>query len=189
VPEPATVPSVSVVVAARNEGHFIDRCVRSLLASDYPRDLLEVVVVDGMSSDGTADTVRRIAGEDGRLRLVENPRRITPAAFNLGIRASAGEVVFILGGHATDLLIALCREAGADAYLSGHGATDYQDEDEFRAAGIRLVYTDFRHPTYPQAFGPFELGMSIVDLLANCGPSSAAVLGIGGAGGAVAASG
>ena len=81
-------------------------------------------------------------------------------------------------GAATDLLIVLCRELGADTYLSGSGGANYQDEAAFQAAGIRLIYANYLHPTYPQAFGDFEKGLSIVDLLFSCGPDSAKVLGI-----------
>jgi hypothetical protein len=80
-------------------------------------------------------------------------------------------------GAATELLIALCRELGADTYLSGSGGANYQDEVAFRAAGIELIYADYQHPTYRQAFGQFAKGLSVVDLLFNCGSRSAAVLG------------
>jgi len=97
--DPPSLPMVSVVVPARNEASFIEENVRHILASDYPADRLEVIVVDGMSSDGTADIVRRLGQAEPRVRLVENPRRITPVAFNLGIQAARGEIVFIFGGH------------------------------------------------------------------------------------------
>ena len=76
-------PSVSVIIPARNEARHIEQDIRSVLANDYPADRLEVVVVDGMSEDGTGDIVRRIAGEDSRVRYVANPARVTPAAFNM----------------------------------------------------------------------------------------------------------
>jgi len=73
-------------------------------------------------------------------------------------------------GHATDLLIALVRAVGGSTYLCGGGSAGYLEEDEFEAAGVRLVYQDFRHPQYPQpraqAFVP---GLSIVDALMHCG--------------------
>jgi glycosyltransferase involved in cell wall biosynthesis len=94
-----SLPMVSVVVAARNEASFIEDAVRIILDNDYPGDRLEVIVVDGMSDDGTADLVRRLGEADPRVRLVENPRRITPVAFNLGIGAARGDIVFIFGAH------------------------------------------------------------------------------------------
>ncbi len=97
----ADKPSVSVVVPVRNEAKHIEQCVRSVLASDYPADRLEVIVVDGMSDDSTPDIIRRMAEEDDRLRLLENPERIVPHAMNLGIREASGQVVCRLDGHIT----------------------------------------------------------------------------------------
>ena len=80
-------------------------------------------------------------------------------------------------GSSTDLLIAICKELGAQTYLSGSGGENYQDEQAFGAAGIELVYANYQHPTYDQAFGEFAPGLSVVDLLLNCGPHSAEILG------------
>lgn len=93
------LPFVSAVVACRNEAAHIERCVRSLLDADYPQWLLEVLIVDGRSDDGTRDVVCEIARRDPRVRLVDNPRRITPVAFNRGIAAALGEVILIVGSH------------------------------------------------------------------------------------------
>jgi len=66
--DPDRSPLVSIMVPARNEADLIERCVRSLLAQDYPN--FEVLVVDDRSEDNTADIVEQIAKEDQRLRLV-----------------------------------------------------------------------------------------------------------------------
>lgn len=79
-------------------------------------------------------------------------------------------------GKSTDLLIAICKELSADTYLSGSGGANYQDEQAFASAGIKLTYSQFKHPQYPQPFGEFTPGLSVVDLLFNCGPDSAAIL-------------
>ncbi len=73
-------------------------------------------------------------------------------------------------GRSNDLLIAMVRAAGGDAYLAGGGASGYQIDETFRAAGIQLVYQDFQHPTYAQ-FGSreFRPGLSVVDALMNSG--------------------
>lgn len=62
------LPFVSIMVPAKDEAHGIERCLRSLLAQDYPR--FEVLVVDDRSEDGTPEIVERIAAEDSRLRLL-----------------------------------------------------------------------------------------------------------------------
>lgn len=72
-------------------------------------------------------------------------------------------------------LVDLCRELGADAYLSGSGG-DYLDEQAFDAAGIEVAVQSYDHPRYPQLHGDFEPFLSIVDLLMNCGDDSLATL-------------
>jgi GT2 family glycosyltransferase len=87
------------VVATLDERRHIAGCLRSILGQDYPPDRIDVVVVDGGSTDGTPDVVRAVAGEDPRVRLLTNPRRIAASGFNAGITASAGEIVCLAGAH------------------------------------------------------------------------------------------
>ena len=83
---------------------------------------------------------------------------------------------FPCGGTKTVRLVELCKAVNADTYLSGAGGRNYQDEELFKAAGIELRYSDFVHPCYEQRFGPFVEGLSIVDLLFNCGPAAREIL-------------
>jgi len=62
------LPSLSVVVAAKDEADNIEACVRTILQQDYPN--FEMIVCDDRSIDGTGDIVERIATEDDRLRLI-----------------------------------------------------------------------------------------------------------------------
>jgi len=68
MPETATLPRLSVVVPARDEGSTIGRAVGSLLAQDYPD--LEIIVVDDRSSDATGDVLRELAAKDTRLLVL-----------------------------------------------------------------------------------------------------------------------
>ncbi len=97
---PPEQPKVSVVMPIRNEAGFIERCIRSVLDNDYPPDRLEVLVVDGISDDGTREIVRRLADETGRVRLLDNPHRIVPHAMNLGIAEARGDIILRVDGHA-----------------------------------------------------------------------------------------
>lgn len=99
--EQRSLPFVSVIVPCYNEVDHIGACLDSILRSSYPPDRMEVLVVDGMSSDGTREILRDIAAVDPRVRLIDNPRRIKPVAFNLGVLESHGEVVMIMGAHST----------------------------------------------------------------------------------------
>lgn len=73
----------------------------------------------------------------------------------------------------TERLVDLCRQAHATTYISGPAARDYIDPALFEAAGIKLRYFDYGgYPEYPQLWGGFEHGVSIIDLLFNCGPDA-----------------
>jgi succinoglycan biosynthesis protein ExoA len=93
-------PLVSVVVPCRNEEAFIAEAVGSILANDWPADSLEVLVVDGMSDDGTRDVVKAIATRDARVRLVDNPALFAGGAMRVGVAAARGEYVVRVDAHA-----------------------------------------------------------------------------------------
>lgn len=82
------------------------------------------------------------------------------------------------GGHSTELLVNLCCEVGAEAYLSGQGGRNYLDLDSFRRAGVELRFQNYSNQPYPQFLsnGGFIENLSIVDLLFNCGPDSRSVI-------------
>lgn len=92
-------PSVSVIMPIRNERGFIEEAIRALLAQERPPASLEIVVVDGMSDDGTREIVTRLAAEDPRVRLLDNPQRIVSSALNIGIAATTSEVIIRVDGH------------------------------------------------------------------------------------------
>ncbi|MCI0439956.1 MAG: glycosyltransferase family 2 protein [Chloroflexi bacterium] len=93
------LPLVTVVMPVRNEERFIAECLNSVIANDYPRDRLEVLVVDGMSADATREIVEGLARDNSFIRLLHNPARIVPAALNKGIREAWGEVIVRMDGH------------------------------------------------------------------------------------------
>jgi succinoglycan biosynthesis protein ExoA len=93
------LPTVTLIVAMRNEERHIARCVESLLAQDHPADKLEVLFMDGRSTDRTRELVgARIAGRPG-FAVVDNPGQIQSIAWNLGIERARGELVGIVSGH------------------------------------------------------------------------------------------
>jgi WbqC-like protein family len=70
----------------------------------------------------------------------------------------------------TERLADLCVQAGATGYVSGPSARDYIDEGIFRDLGIQLTWFDYAgYPEYPQLWGPFVHGVTVLDLLFNCG--------------------
>ena len=92
-------PTISVIVPCRNEKDHIESCIRSVLSQEIPDGKIEFIVIDGMSDDGTREILHQLMEEDPRLRVLDNPRRITPCARNIGIRQARGQYVAILDAH------------------------------------------------------------------------------------------
>lgn len=97
--ENGKLPLVSVVLPVRNESHFIEDSLAAIFAQDYPAELTEIIVADGMSNDGTREIIERLQGSHPNLRLIDNPKRIVTTGVNAAIAASKGEVIVWLGGH------------------------------------------------------------------------------------------
>jgi glycosyltransferase involved in cell wall biosynthesis len=94
------IPFVSIIIPCRNEEKFIAPCLDSLIIQDYPKDCMEVLVIDGMSSDGTRNILDNYSRKYSYIKHLENFRKITPCAFNVGINNSKGDFVIIMGAHA-----------------------------------------------------------------------------------------
>lgn len=95
----SNVPLVSIIIPCRSEAGRIWKCLESVAANDFPKDQLEVLVLDGMSDDGTPATVKEFAATHPWVRLLENPRKTAPAALNIGISAARGKVVMRMDAH------------------------------------------------------------------------------------------
>ena len=92
-------PLVSVIMPVRNEAAYIERSLGAVLGQEYPAERLEILVVDGMSDDGTREAVLTHATADPRVRLLDNPAGIVPPGLNIGIGRARGEIVVRVDGH------------------------------------------------------------------------------------------
>lgn len=90
---------VSCILPCRNEEKFIGPCLDSFLATAYPHDQLELLVVDGCSNDATREIVEKYSAQHPWIRLLDNPKRIVPTALNIGIKAATGDVIVRLDAH------------------------------------------------------------------------------------------
>lgn len=91
---------LSVICPVRDEEKYIDACIESILSQDYPRDDMEVIFADGMSTDRTREIIASYAERHPFIRIIDNPDRVVPPAMNRAIRASRGEVIIRLDAHA-----------------------------------------------------------------------------------------
>jgi succinoglycan biosynthesis protein ExoA len=96
-------PLVSVVIPMRNERQHIERCLGSVIAQDYPDERMEILVADGDSDDGCGQLVLDFAARHPQvpIRLLQSPRRITPAGLNTGILAAQGDIIVVVSAHIT----------------------------------------------------------------------------------------
>jgi len=139
-------PLVSVIIPCRNEASFISQCLASVMAFDPPDGGFEVVMVDGMSTDGTADEIRRWAETHSNLELLENPGRIFSTGLNLGLAASRGDLVVGLGAHCTyprDYLVRCVAASLRTGAANVGGLLSTEPRDQTREA--RLVHAITTH--------------------------------------------
>lgn len=94
-------PFVSIIVPCYNEAATIRGLLEAIYAQTYPRSALEVIIADGMSTDRTREEIAAFAEAhpDLRIAVVDNPKRIIPAALNRALKEARGEIIIRLDGH------------------------------------------------------------------------------------------
>ena len=95
----SSLPSVSIIIPMFNEADFIGNCLNGFMNQDYPKNKFEIIVIDGMSDDGSKDRVVEYQKKFSNIILLENKKRITPVSFNIGIKTSNYEIVAIFSAH------------------------------------------------------------------------------------------
>jgi glycosyltransferase involved in cell wall biosynthesis len=138
-------PMVSVIIPCRNEVKHIEACVNSVLAQKAVKGGIEIIVADGMSTDGTRDILARLATGNPNLTVLDNSACIKPHGANAAIRAARGSYIAIMDAHhryAEDYLhqaVAALNVTGVDnvggaMYCEGEGYVQ------------RAVAAAFHHP-------------------------------------------
>jgi succinoglycan biosynthesis protein ExoA len=90
---------VTAIVPCRNERESVERCILSILDQEKCDGGIEVIVVDGLSDDGTITILNRLALQHPSLKVLTNQNRTMPAAVNIGITAARGRYIAIMGAH------------------------------------------------------------------------------------------
>ena len=112
---------VSIIMPVRNEAEYIERSLESIFKQDYPHDLIEIIIADGMSSDETKNLIQKARSQtEIPVKVIDNPAKIAPCALNLAIAASSGSIIVRVDGHceiASDYItncVELLRSGKAD---------------------------------------------------------------------------
>ena len=97
--QPTPVPLVTIAMPSFNEEHYIEACIASVQAQDYPKERIEILIADGRSTDRTREILARLAEADPRIRVVDNPERIQAPGLNRLVREARGDIVVRMDVH------------------------------------------------------------------------------------------
>lgn len=92
--------TVSIIIPCRNEEAYIAQCIESFLNQSYSNKLLQIIIADGMSTDGTRDIIKMYQEKHNNIFLLDNIEYTAPAGMNKGIEFSNSDIIIIFGAHA-----------------------------------------------------------------------------------------
>lgn len=91
--------TVTVVMPVRNEEDYIRESLEAVLAQDYPQELIEIIVADGMSVDGTREIIQSMQVQHPNIHLADNLGHIAPSGLNIGLARAKGDIIVRVDGH------------------------------------------------------------------------------------------
>jgi glycosyltransferase involved in cell wall biosynthesis len=92
-------PRVTIAMPAYNEERYIEACIASVQAQDYPRELVEILIADGRSTDRTREILARLAADDPRIRVIDNPERLQAAGLGKLVKEARGDIIVRMDVH------------------------------------------------------------------------------------------
>src|ERR1051325_1378055 len=93
-------PRVTIAMPAYNEERYIEACIASVQAQDYPREQIEILVADGRSTDRTREILAELSAADPRIRMIDNPARLQAAGLGLLVKQATGDILVRMDVHA-----------------------------------------------------------------------------------------
>lgn len=92
-------PLISIMIPCRNEEKYIANTINSILVNDYPKNKMEIFIIDGMSDDTTLEIIKDYIKKYHFIKLIKNIEKTVPNALNMGIKRSKGNFIIISGAH------------------------------------------------------------------------------------------
>lgn len=92
-------PFVSIILPIRNEGKYLSRCLTKVFSQNYPGERIEVIVVDGMSSDTTQEIICSFQQDHHNLKKIENEGKIVSKGMNAALGIAKGDIIIRVDGH------------------------------------------------------------------------------------------
>jgi len=111
---------ITVIIPIFNEEKYIKNCLDSIIGSDFDKSKMEVLLIDGGSSDKTIEIIKEYQQKYPFFKLLCNTKKIAPVAMNIGIKNAYGKFLFIISAHAKypknyfSSLVRYCKELKAD---------------------------------------------------------------------------
>ncbi len=99
LPTLKSMPTVTIIMPVRNEANYIYKSLQAVLQQDYPVEQVEILVIDGMSTDETRAIVADMQQKCPNIFLLDNPGKIAPTALNIGLQKAQGEIIVRVDGH------------------------------------------------------------------------------------------
>lgn len=115
-------PKISLIVPIYMEEKYIKEFLNSLCMQTYPLEKMEIILIDGMSTDRTREIIKEFMKKHPNydIRLLDNPNKYQVFALNLGIKQASGEIIVRLDAHSNfppnyiELCVQTLLETGAD---------------------------------------------------------------------------
>jgi len=92
---------ISIIIPILNEEKYIAKCLDSIIESDYDKDKMEVLLIDGGSTDKTVEIIKKYQIKYPFFKLLTNEKKIVPVAMNIGIKNAQGEYIIRLDAHSS----------------------------------------------------------------------------------------
>jgi glycosyltransferase involved in cell wall biosynthesis len=93
------LPQICIIIPERNEKSSIRTCLDAVLAQDYPQNLTSIIVVDGISTDGTLEILAEYERKDPLFHVIESPRKVVSPGFNLALLRTRADIIIRVDGH------------------------------------------------------------------------------------------
>jgi len=96
-----SLPNISVIIPCRNEEKHIESCIKSIFNTDYPKNKLEILVIDGLSTDKTPEILKNLQKSHKFIKILKNKNKTTPFALNIGLKKSRFNIISRIDAHCT----------------------------------------------------------------------------------------